>query len=257
MEALRIGASEVLEMEPEDLQVLVIGRPGTDIVDAMLYDPMPGGSGLLDQLVERWTDVVRAALDLAADCPSQCTAACVDCFLTFRNSFYHAYLNRNVASNRLQLWSESLAFSNHVPACLPSDQPQAQTVNDAEERLKILLDRAGLSGYQPQHQISFGASQGSTTPDFYFPPTSDHYEGICIYLDGMSRDIHGNPESQRRDRQIREELRNRGYEVIEITHAQLFDREAMAHHFYRIGRFLVGRDTARRLREDIVWFSDR
>ena len=73
----------------------------------------------------------------------------------------------------------------------------------------------------------------------------------------MSRGIHGNPEIQRRDRQIREELRNRGYEVIEITYAQLFDREAMAQHFYRIGRFLVGRDTAKKLREDADWFSDR
>ena len=62
METLRLGASEVLEMEPEDLQILVIGKPGVNVVDVMLYDPMPGGSGLLDQLLERWADVVRGLM---------------------------------------------------------------------------------------------------------------------------------------------------------------------------------------------------
>lgn len=48
LETLRVGMSRVLEMEREDLEVLVVGRSGTDEVDGILYDPMPGGSGLLD-----------------------------------------------------------------------------------------------------------------------------------------------------------------------------------------------------------------
>ena len=108
----------------------------------------------------------------------------------------------------------------------------------------------------PQHQIHLGPSQGSTTPDFFYSATSDLYKGVCVYLDGMSRDLHGNPERERRDRQIREELRNRGYEVVEITYAQLFDRDAMSQHFYRIGRFLVGKESAKRLKEEGGWFVD-
>jgi hypothetical protein len=42
VEALRKGAAEVLEMELEDLQVLTLGRAGTEEVDVLLYDPMPG-----------------------------------------------------------------------------------------------------------------------------------------------------------------------------------------------------------------------
>lgn len=255
MEALRFGASEVLEMEPEDLQILVIGKPGMTTVDVMLYDPMPGGSGLLDQLLERWADVVHAGISVAEDCPSRCAAACVDCLLTFRNSFYHVHLNRNTASDRLRVWSELLSFANDIPPRLPSQPPSAQTVNDAEERLRNMLERAGLHDYQPQHQIDLGPSQGSTTPDFFYSATNQHYEGVCIYLDGMSRDYHGNPERQKRDRQIREELRNRGYEVVEIAYAQLFDRDAMVQHLYRIGRFLVGKESAKRLKEEAGWFE--
>ena len=61
---------------------------------------------------------------------------------------------------------------------------------------------------------------------------------------------------QKRDRRIREELRNRGYEIVEITHAQLFDRDAMAQRFYRIGRLLLGKDSARRVKVDLAWFAD-
>ncbi|HQZ72758.1 MAG TPA: helicase-related protein, partial [Anaerolineae bacterium] len=52
LEALRIGAANVLEMERDDLNLLVMGKAGQDAVEAALYDPMPGGSGLLDQLLE-------------------------------------------------------------------------------------------------------------------------------------------------------------------------------------------------------------
>jgi Helicase conserved C-terminal domain len=52
-EALRQGAAEVLEIEESDLQILVIGRAGDSQHDVLLYDPMPGGSGLLDQLTGR------------------------------------------------------------------------------------------------------------------------------------------------------------------------------------------------------------
>jgi hypothetical protein len=45
----------------------------------------------------------------------------------------------------------------------------------------------------------------------------DEDEGICIYLDGLSGHLHGNPETAERDREIRSWLRNNGYEVIEVA----------------------------------------
>jgi hypothetical protein len=255
MEALRIAGSEVLEMDPEDLQILVIGAPGSSLVDAMLYDPMPGGSGLLDQMLENWRSVVEAAVSVAEDCPSQCADACVDCLMNFRNSYYHPYLDRYVASTALRSWGGVLALSNEIPARLPDKPVAAKSVNDAEEDLRAMLERAGLHGYEPQHHISLGNPLGSTTPDFFYPAT-EHYEGVCIYLDGMSKEIHGNAERQLRDRRIREELCNRGYEVVEITYGQLSDRDAMAQHFFRIGRLLLGKERARALRENPLWFVD-
>ena len=84
--------------------------------------------------------------------------------------------------------------------------------------------------------------ENTTLPDFHFEDPNGIKDGICIYLDGMSEGLHGRPETAQRDRIIREELRSRNYEVIEITRGQLDDREAMVRHFRRLGRILVGRD---------------
>jgi hypothetical protein len=46
-----MATARVLDMHLEDLLILVIGHVDRDEVDGILWDPMPGGSGLLQQLV--------------------------------------------------------------------------------------------------------------------------------------------------------------------------------------------------------------
>jgi hypothetical protein len=134
--------------------------------------------------------------------------------------------------------------------------PDEVPVNDPELTLRAMLERAGLQGYLPQHPIDLGRPLGATVPDFFYESrNTDIYAGLCIYLDGMSQRLHGRPETRQRDREIREELRNQGFEVVEIQYGQLSDRDAMAQHFFRIGRFLLGRDVAQRLRSDYSWFE--
>lgn len=241
-EALRKASSQIMDMEVEDLQILCIGHPGEERVDVLLYDPMPGGSGLLEQVVSRWNDVVREASSLLDDCPSQCERSCVDCLQHFRNASYHRHLNRHKAAEMLRDWGETLVPLHDIPPRLPDTQGDKQTVNLNEETLKSMFDRAGFTGYSTQFAIDLGRPLGTTLPDFHFEDPNGIKDGICIYLDGMSEGLHGRPETAQRDRIIREELRSRNYEVIEITRGQLDDREAMVRHFRRLGRILVGRD---------------
>jgi hypothetical protein len=128
-------------------------------------------------------------------------------------------------------------------------------VNNAESTLRALLERAGFPAPIGQRPIDLGRPLGSTTPDFFYDDPAGRAEGICIYLDGMSDHIHGNAATQHRDREIREELRNRAYEVFEIPFGQLADREAMRRHFYRLGRILLGREDAENLRSNSLWFD--
>ncbi|HOU55091.1 MAG TPA: DEAD/DEAH box helicase [Myxococcota bacterium] len=252
-EALRKGASGILEMDLEDLQVLAIGRPGSAVVDVLLYDPMPGGSGLLDQMTSRWPEVVQAALEVVEKCG--CATACIDCLFTFRNAAYHQHLNRSTASDRLRTWGDTLVFAHPVTPRLPETDRGEPPVNDAEATLRALLVSAGFPSPIGQRPIDLGLSLGTTKPDFFYEDPTGRLDGICIYLDGMSRHIHGNPATQRRDREIREELRNRGYEVLEIPYGHLSDRNAMARHFRRLARILLGREGADRVSADTGWFE--
>lgn len=257
LEALRFAATSVLDMHTEDLQVLVIGHVDRDDVDAFLWDPMPGGSGLLDRFCERFETIIQAALEIVENCPSACETSCIDCLQTFRNSYYHQALNRHLARSRFLDWGRHLSVSHDIPAKHPTETPEenAVPVNDAEVKLRHLLIAAGFSEGIRNKQIRLDRVLGTTTPDVMY--RAEHHEqdeGVCIYLDGLSRHLHGNPETAERDRSIRDWLRNHGYEVIEISANELDDEDAMVRHFRRLANYLGMQDVRNQIKHDRSWF---
>lgn len=258
LEALRMAATRVLDMHLEDLQILVIGHVDREEVDGLLWDPMPGGSGLIDQMCGRFGEIVAAAREIVSGCPSACEHSCIDCLQTYRNAFYHASLDRNVALEKFDAWGDHLALSHEIPPKQPSAEPEegAQPVNLAEQRLRHLLLEAGFGEGVRGEQIRLGGGLGTTTPDVIFRgPHHDGDEGVCIYLDGLSKHIHGNPETAEKDRVIRDWLRNNGYEVIEIAVSDLQDVGAMRAHFRRLAGFLREDDIRQRVKTDTEWFE--
>jgi len=159
---------------------------------------MPGGSGLLDQISERFEEIVQAASEILADCPSACTSSCIDCLQSFRNTYYHKHLDRNVALERIHSWGTKLAFAHDIPAKQPSQEPTEGTrpVNADEQRLWQLLRAAGFGDGIRGEQLRLSVALGTTIPDVIF--RADHHdqgEGVCIYLDGLSGHLHGNPQT--------------------------------------------------------------
>jgi hypothetical protein len=221
---------------------------------------------LLDQILANFPQIIEYAKQITLECPSACGSSCVDCLQTFRNSFYHKYLDRHIAAELFDQWGGMLKEENDIPPTHPSTHTQdlnAQPVNDAESKLKHLLEAAGFTSGSFQQQIRFKTPIvldhliGSTTPDVYFLGDEDDEadRGVCIYLDGMSEGIHGNPITAAQDLEIRSWLRNNGYQVIEITRVQLDDREAMIRHFKKLARYLEGKDLAKRVEDDPSWFD--
>ncbi len=92
-EALRTAATRLLDMGQEDLQLLMVQK-ADDKQDLLIYDPMPGGSGLLEQMLSRWQELIATAKELLAGCVQGCETACYACLKTFRNQFHHDRLNR-------------------------------------------------------------------------------------------------------------------------------------------------------------------
>ena len=259
-EGLRFAAAEILDMEQDDLQVLVIGKMGSSEVDAILYDPMPGGSGLLQQMCSRFDEIVAETQRIAAECPGQCTASCIDCLRLYRNAFYHEHLDRHLILERTAEWGENLVEEHEIPPKLPTTTPDADgmPVNVAEEKLRRMLRAAGLPEGRWQEHRSLPMPLNSTTPDVTFDDPDDPDRRIFIYLDGLSKHLHGNPETRDRDWQIRGELRSEDHEVIVITAVDLDDAQAMTKHFKRLARQLIGREEVDRVRgEADQWFAAR
>ncbi len=175
LETLRMAAAQVLDMTMNDLQVLVIGHVDRDEVDAVLWDPMPGGSGLLDQLCARFPEIITAAKAIVDGCPSACESSCVDCLQTFRNSFYHKHLHRKLAAEKLNAWGHQLTQRHDIPPRQPSQPPAEGThpVNEAERRLRHLLLAAQFEDGIRGEQLRLDRAIGTTTPDIIYR-TPDH-----------------------------------------------------------------------------------
>jgi hypothetical protein len=246
-ETLRLAGSRELDMEPDDLQLLVIPQMGSEKVDLILYDPMPGGSGLLKQMIDAWPRVVDAAASLVTTCPSACESSCPDCLQRFRNAFYHRFLNRHTAAEFFDLSGNEVAFTHELPPILPTikSADEELPVNQAEARLLEIIQKAGLPAPTAcQKSIPLPKPFNYTTPDFYYDDPKEVTDGICIYLDGLSKHIHGNPTTHQQDKAIRAILRDKNYAVLELPASHLNDSQALMSFLYTLARKLISRTAA-------------
>jgi hypothetical protein len=258
IEALRMGAARVLDMELEDLQLLLLSNAGADAFDVLLYDPMPGGSGLLPHMYARWSEVVDAAVEIASSCAGACERSCVDCLQTYRNRFYHDHLDRHQALEFLLAAGRVLQWVHVIPEKHPTTTTTTgQDQTYIEGRFKRLLLAAGLTAPTCQKTIDLGDGFGVTIPDFFYDgdPEEDDEPGTCIYLDGMAAHIHGNPAQREKDTFLRHRLRELDYKVIEVPSVLIDDKAAMIEKIARIAKHVQSKAEARRLKTDTSWLE--
>jgi len=232
-EAIRRGASRILEMNEEDLQLLPLPVP--EAMEIFLYDPMPGGSGLLDQLRKRWEEVREAAIALCEECPGACEKSCYECLRGYRNSFLHERLDRHLAVELLES-AESFSLLNAIAPARGGSGSNPSS-NPIEKRLREWLTGAGLPLPHEQQKVEldppveYGTDRiRSTTPDFVYYK-QEHGANIAIYADGPH---HERPETRIRDRVIREELQDQGWIVVSIRAAEITDEPFMRRQITRI-----------------------
>lgn len=249
-EALRIGASQILEMEPEDLHTIIIPADG-DKVDLYLYDPMPGGSGLLSQLLDRWAEVIGALRVLLETCPGACEDSCYECLRTGRNVFYHRLLDRVEALDVIERYAEVPEYQFQLQQQIESSfVPTGGTTVSSEDRLERMLLRAGFDSLVGQVNVKIGPPYNNTQPDFAYQAGEVN---VAIYLDGI---FHLESAKAKADAIIRDQLEDLGWKVIEILTSELDDETAMLLHFKKIARAIGGKARADEITQDTSWHPD-
>jgi len=234
-ESLRTAATRLLDMGQEDVQLLLVKKPD-ETTDLLIYDPMPGGSGLLEQMLSRWKELVAAAKELLAGCVMGCETACYSCLKTFRNQFYHEMLNRHDALKLMdELDHEPSVYREIVQVFEEEQAGQGTPSNTPEARLQRLLLEHHFPAGKCREPITTSAGL-PTTPDWLYEPSK-----VAVYLDGMSRNLHGDPKTAQRDQLIRQMLELDGYKVIVIQSRDLDDAQAVRQHLRNIAQ-AMGRD---------------
>jgi len=217
-EAMKLIGSHLFDMERDDLQWLPI-PVDEEMWQLFLYDPMPGGSGLLEQFIDEWDAVYEAAGELLGSCPNACSTSCYDCLRTYYNQFYHNLLDRHRALELVQTMGEEPLSSNPIEPINEIEHESQDNTNTWEKRLEdIVCNEWGYTGFEPQGQIDLPSINAYTLPDLFHEDAE-----IAIYLDGP---IHSLQQQKRKDKYLRNALRAAAWTVIEI-HIEDFENDPM------------------------------
>jgi len=106
-EALTIAATNMLEIEPGELQaeyrpaLTQLGHEGLE-AEIYLYDTLSGGAGFARRAGDLGRALFEEALRLLESCPSSCDRSCYRCLRSFRNRFEHDLLDRHVGVSLLR-----------------------------------------------------------------------------------------------------------------------------------------------------------
>ncbi len=234
-EGLRTAATRLLDMGPDDLQLLIVQKPD-ETHDLLIYDPMPGGSGLLEQMLARWKELITAAKELLAGCTQDCETSCYACLKTFRNQFYHELLNRHKALDLIAALDHEPSGYRDITPVFEEERLEGGTPsNKPEARLLRLLHEHHFPSGECRKRITTSIGI-ATEPDWVYEPTK-----VAVYLDGMSRNLHGDPNIARKDQIIRQALELDGYKVIVVQSRDLDDPQAVRQHLRNFAQ-AIGRD---------------
>jgi hypothetical protein len=234
-EALLLGARDLLDMGERDLTWVGIAQDD-GAWEALIYDPMPGGSGVLDEILDRWEQVLDGATARLQGCPEACATACYECLKNHSNAFHQPYLDRVKAQDLLAAW-RGLAKQNTIEPATGDIPMKGEPHHSKEQVFFLALQEAGLVGDDgPELNAKLDLGDGIvTSPDALY-----RNKMVAVYLDGMSSGLHGNPKTQQTDAMINLILKMQGFHVHRIPWSALSDPTGKKQHMEAIGHSLNG-----------------
>lgn len=235
-EGLRMAANISLEMEPEDLQILLFAD-SEESHHLLIFDPMPGGSGIIDQLIDEWAQIIGHGITALKNCTGACESACYDCLKTYRNMLYHTNLNRFRAIELLEELRNEPGKIGSIPPSEGETTSEGESTNTPEMRLASIFERHEFPAFDRQKSIPLPGALQLTKPDFYYE-SADGAIKVAVYLDGLSKKIHGSEERQKIDSFIRAVLGSQKVDIEVISASALDDPVMLRYHLMSIAQKL-------------------
>lgn len=216
--ALLQGIRVVFELEENELSAERIGQGMNRRI--LIWEATEGSMGVLKQLVnskEVLSQVAIAALRIChfdpqtgEDTRSECVRACYDCLLSYSNQLEHLQLNRHAVKDYLMMLSKSRVQVSHTVRDYDSHYQELRRKTDPESDLeRRFLDYLYQTRRRLPDDVRRFIPEIPCEADFFFEPN------ICVFCDGA---VHDLPEVQKKDREIRLRLREKGYRVIVIRY---------------------------------------
>jgi superfamily II DNA/RNA helicase len=190
----------------------------------LFWEAAEGSAGVLGQLIQdekSFQAIAQCALDIChfVQGKENCTHACYECLLSYRNQSDHPFLNRYLAKPFLEKLSESkvvASFNEEERRQQYEQLLQKLDVNSPLERQ--VLDFLYESGMRLPDQAQHFISEANCKPDFVY-----HQPAIAIFCDGS---VHDSPGQQQLDSKLRDDLKyNTPFFVIELFHNQDWKEE--------------------------------
>jgi very-short-patch-repair endonuclease len=170
---------------------------------------MPGGSGLLQQIIERWSEVVESGRRLLASCVGACPKSCQDCLRNYYNQAFHDLLDRHRALRVLDAYAKVPQLLNEIPPAVEQVAPRRlDDTNLGERVLEARIKEWGFTKFEAQVTVKLPRISTYTIPDL-----ADPTRKIAIYLDGPDHYIE---PRRSRDAVLRAELEELGWAVLDL-----------------------------------------
>jgi hypothetical protein len=148
-------------------------------------------------------------------------------------------MNRRSAMELVEKLNQPPETYREIVPVLEEERPGEGTPsNNPEARpLRLLQDHQFPAGACRKRVVTTAGL--ATEPDWLHEETQ-----VAVYLDGMSRGLHGDPRTAQRDQLIRRMLELDGYTVIVVQRRDLDDPQAVRLHIRNIARAMGRHDLA-------------
>jgi ATP-dependent helicase YprA (DUF1998 family) len=229
MYALERAIEHTYQLEDDELAAASIGEGEHRTM--LFYEAAEGGAGVLQDLVRRrdaLPEVAGNALELlhfhretGEDLAEEPHRACYQCLLSFNNQLVAHKLDRTRVKDFLLRLAQTPLDTKHGHRSREEHYAYLRRLTDSRSELeRRFLQYLFENHLRLPDDAQKPISEVGCIPDFFYQPN------VCVFCDGA---VHDEPSQQKRDQEVRQELRELGFRVVVIRYNQDLGQQVERH----------------------------